>query len=106
MLSTDTLLLSSCPISGVGSFKDYLYKTARNLIMRHKQKRRALGTACMAACLLLVIGIDMLMPTLMVGVTVLLYRRAAEGNARTERTAPMNFEVIDNIFQVAARWIW
>lgn len=30
------------PIHGPGSFKAYLYKTARNLAIRHKQKRRIL----------------------------------------------------------------
>ena len=28
------------PIEGVGSFKAYLYKTARHLVIRHKQKNR------------------------------------------------------------------
>lgn len=56
-------------ISSEGSFKAYVYKTARNLSLRYKQKRRALGTVYMAVCLLLVVGIGACMPSLMAGVT-------------------------------------
>ena len=34
------LFVKARPISGEGSFKAYLYKTARNLALRHRQKRR------------------------------------------------------------------
>lgn len=57
------------PISSEGSFKAYVYKTTRNLSLRYKQKRRALGTVCMAVCLLLVVDIGACMPSLMAGVT-------------------------------------
>lgn len=36
------LFAKARPISGDGSFKAYLYKTARNLALRHKQKHRIL----------------------------------------------------------------
>ena len=34
------LFAKARPIHGTGSFKAYLYKTARNLALRHKRKHR------------------------------------------------------------------